>query len=362
MTSPTVADRQLLIIGNGFDLSCGLRSSFKDFIGWRFNHLENKDGVCKPNIWDVVFKNNSKTDANWCDIESAIAGWAGGMHSAAITMLLDKAESPKRWWFKNKYHNNPHNDEEFRFAADAIGIEGALDIAQHYRYLIQSLRSLETSFVSYMNEALSCSDSYQNNAFSIAYNLLFGDNDDADYSAFNVSLLNFNYTEPLSPSMLDALHIDIERNIHGKLNSNEIIFGIDGTELMSDPFALPFTKTYRLIQLNRPNSRCCFGRDLGLSDHMMCIKFFGHSLATADHSYFQAIFDAVDLYGSDTCLEFYYRTYGQKNEEQIKLEQVRSIIGLLTRYSKTLDNEYRGKNLIHRLLLENRLKIIKLNI
>lgn len=95
---------------------------------------------------------------------------------------------------------------------------------------------------------------------------------------------------------------------------------------------------------------------------MMCIKFFGHSLATADYSYFQAIFDAVDLYGSDTCLEFYYRTYGQKNEEQVKQEQVRSITGLLTRYSKTLDNEYRGKNLMHRLLLENRLKIIKLNI
>ena len=45
MTSPTVADRQLLIIGNGFDLSCGLKSSFKDFIDWRFNHLENKDGI-----------------------------------------------------------------------------------------------------------------------------------------------------------------------------------------------------------------------------------------------------------------------------------------------------------------------------
>jgi len=34
------------------------------------------------------------------------------------------------------------------------------------------------------------------------------------------------------------------------------------------------------------------------------IKFYGHSLGTADYSYFQAIFDQIDLYGGNTTLYF----------------------------------------------------------
>lgn len=34
--------KQILIIGNGFDLKCGLKSTYKDFFNWKFNQVYNK--------------------------------------------------------------------------------------------------------------------------------------------------------------------------------------------------------------------------------------------------------------------------------------------------------------------------------
>ena len=46
----------------------------------------------------------------------------------------------------------------------------------------------------------------------------------------------------------------------------------------------------------------------------------------------------------------------------MRQEQIDRIMGLLERYSKSLDNEYHGKNLIHKLLLEDRLKLRLLDV
>ncbi|WP_415963146.1 hypothetical protein [Collinsella tanakaei] len=87
------------------------------------------------------------------------------------------------------------------------------------------------------------------------------------------------------------------------------------------------------------------------------IKFFGHSLSSADYSYFQAIFDAVDLYGGDTCLAFYYRRYANKSDLEVRTDMMKRVTDLLSIYGETLDNIDHGNNLIHKLLLEGRLSI-----
>ena len=82
------------------------------------------------------------------------------------------------------------------------------------------------------------------------------------------------------------------------------------------------------------------------------IKFYGHSLSEADYSYFQSIFDYYHIYdNSNVSLLFYYSE---------GYEQIDSIYKLINDYGKTMINQDQGKNLIHKLLLENRLKIIKL--
>ena len=94
------------------------------------------------------------------------------------------------------------------------------------------------------------------------------------------------------------------------------------------------------------------------------IKFFGHSLDFADYSYFQAIFDEVDLYESDTRLIFYYNENrrngekGNKGEKRgVKEEMFREVNHLIAGYGESLDNKDHGRNLLHKLLLEGRLTI-----
>lgn len=71
---------QLVVIGNGFDLECGLASGFSSFFKARETTFEkpvNGQGlgnlVFTETIWDKVL--SSMEDSNWCDIEGAIADW-----------------------------------------------------------------------------------------------------------------------------------------------------------------------------------------------------------------------------------------------------------------------------------------------
>ena len=91
------------------------------------------------------------------------------------------------------------------------------------------------------------------------------------------------------------------------------------------------------------------------------IKFYGHSLGKPDYSYFQSLFDGVDLYESKTALVFYfpYQTGAgakAKNEEW-RTHLANIINDLLVNYGATMENKDHGKNLMHKLLLEGRLII-----
>lgn len=120
-----------------------------------------------------------------------------------------------------------------------------------------------------------------------------------------------------------------------------------------------FTKTYRLMKLSsephqslvHPYVAGSHGSATGV------IKFYGHSLADAGYSYFQAIFDEVNLYESDTRLIFYYNNNrpGQELQEVfVQEEMFEKVSHLITTYGATLDNDDHGRNLLHKLLLEGR--------
>ena len=50
--------KQLLIIGNGFDLACGLKSSYNDFFEYIFD--ENNGSDYRLNFWLCIFKELSQ--------------------------------------------------------------------------------------------------------------------------------------------------------------------------------------------------------------------------------------------------------------------------------------------------------------
>ncbi len=70
---------QLVVIGNGFDLECKLKSSFASFISARKRAFEQEEnGESNPlgfkrNLWDVILE--SMDGDHWADVEGAIAHW-----------------------------------------------------------------------------------------------------------------------------------------------------------------------------------------------------------------------------------------------------------------------------------------------
>lgn len=86
-------NHHLIVIGNGFDLSCGLASSFKDFYEPRMkviDSLVSEEGACDYGaikargltVWDLILRSRKDMEArafnvNWCDVETAIANVFG---------------------------------------------------------------------------------------------------------------------------------------------------------------------------------------------------------------------------------------------------------------------------------------------
>ena len=159
-------------------------------------------------------------------------------------------------------------------------------------------------------------------------------------------VLSFNYTQPFQFRNL--------RNIHGNLNNRNIIFGIDYDKVNSYFSNQPtqFTKSYRILE-NKLNS------DMVIPSDIDKILFYGHGLGEADYSYFQAIFDTVDLYHGNTQLVFFWNNFNDEDQYKIQVERVTNLI---EKYGQTFSNKDHGRNLFTKLLLENRIIFEQINL
>ncbi|MCC3173495.1 AbiH family protein [Streptococcus sanguinis] len=59
---------QLIILGNGFDLACGLKSSYSDFFDYIFLK-ESQNNNYWYRVFDYTNKNDKHKNHNWTDIE-----------------------------------------------------------------------------------------------------------------------------------------------------------------------------------------------------------------------------------------------------------------------------------------------------
>lgn len=411
---------QLLILGNGFDLHCGLKSSYKDFfqstildtIGGRYGLQQMKAGV--SGFWETLlfeyYTTFGKVNYNWCDIETIIKNTVLAIGNRNKGLAFEALESVKRREDPNEIKSVYGTIEHFIYTNcmsifyDTLYSGKTYSDNEAYSLLInrilQELHKFERGFCKYIknnivnpNNEKEYNTQYIVNAMNLL-NTLTGFTDiryetiddiierqeEAYYKPLSptmyqsdwrekhilsqefsnlhsVNILSFNYT-----ALFDILGVQspcLYNNVHGKLCMNKcaencascnIIFGIDDTVIQSqeENFELhKFSKTYRKMLIADAETSILPKID----NQMIEIKFYGHSLSEADYSYFQSIFDYYNLYENNKVSLIFYYSKG--------FEQTDEVYRLINTYGKTLFNKDQGKNLTHKLLLENRLKIIE---
>lgn len=357
---------QLLIVGNGFDLTCGLKSSFVDFYKERERLGRQWSAGDESTIWDIIlYDSYRESRSRWCDIEGEIARWVYGADSepAAISKCVAN-------WHEvigDRPTNATYNYQDleypdiYSYACSKIGYQ--IDCGSFASLLKNELLSFEKCFSAYLTAQVQQNGDYIAQAVKWGNALLCDGGVSSGWSN-DSSILNFNYTNPWI-EFCGKEAVDV-RCIHGSLAENNVIFGMDAHKAMEDDVARPFTKAYRILENGVQGSsdarRLAWRYDpYEENTRTGIIKIFGHSLAVADYSYFQSIFDTVDLYGSDTRLIVYYRVYDQKKgRKKIREETCLAVSRLLFAYGQTLDNIDHGRNLMTRLMLEGRLVVKEL--
>lgn len=402
--------KQLLIIGNGFDLACGLKSRYKDFFD---NYLSSITSSDSKMYWEKYFQkisylNSGKDDYSWTDIETQIF-----IQLQNVELLIDNNLINRRYYeYENKLieeieislekSNSKLNLESILdtfyllwnlFEYNMIGNQLKLNTALNK--IKKDLLELEEHFTNYLSNEMQNANSKIETNNEIAINsfpendyfiksrillltllLFYTDINTTTYISQNLEdlqnksdsmsliddlldiqylsnsniiknyVLSFNYTQPFQ--------ITNQRNIHGNLKHRNIIFGIDYDKVNSYFSNQPtqFTKSYRILE-NKLNS------DMVIPSDIDKILFYGHGLGEADYSYFQAIFDTVDLYHSNTQLVFFWNNFNEEDQYKIQVERVTNLI---EKYGQTFANKDHGRNLFTKLLLENRIIFEEINL
>lgn len=419
---------KLVVLGNGFDLTCGLPTSYSQFFEWRYSHIERSklddidnlymnfnhyeynigssystpdinikiSGQIKNTIkifldydmsfWDVYFyllKLENSPITNWCDvekqIETAITSISGrALIDKVLDYGIDKIDKAIKLRLKSfvsgvvainfSQHNEYINDANYA-KETILGIFMELKYPDNFGkilesdyYFLKELNEFENSFKSYLEQVvLPLGENPHWFEFSEIYINNFKEICTKSEKCF---LINFNYTcikKPIEEvqilinsgngSGLPTLPKEvIENNVHGNYKTTTI-FGIDNNKFNPSSTKYMFTKTYRKLCITMDNILNT------LPPEVNEIIFYGHSLSDADYSYFQSLFDYYDIYHSKIKLSFKYSHYDESIKEEIDKNQYFAVSKLIHTYGATMDNKDHGKNLLHKLLLENRLKL-----
>ena len=395
---------QLLILGNGFDLHCGLKSAYNDF--FQSTILDTNDsnfGLAQKKaeisgFWETLlleyYKKFGNIDYNWCDIETIIKDTVftiGCQHGGFAFNALASVKRVEDTYDAIKTLNDPIEKFLYNYCMCVFysNIKKTYSDDELYSLLLDNilkeLHKFERRFCNYIKDCIvnfdngkKLNEQYIVNALNLL-NILAGfsnkhyekindiiERQEEDYCTLMQEFANLNSTYILSfnyTDLFDILGVQspcFYSNVHGKLCLNmcaenctdcNIIFGIDDTVIQSqdeNSELHKFSKTYRKMLNVNASTRILPAKDNQLID----IKFYGHSLSEADYSYFQSIFDYYNLYENNkVSLTFYYSK---------GFEQTEKVYRLINTYGKTLSNKDQGKNLTHKLLLENRLKIIEI--
>lgn len=342
-------NNNLLIIGNGFDLEHDLKTHYTDFFDTINNNVSSKNEIILNNNKYLIkdnnlllylikeYKQNKLQGNNWIDIETELKKIISLIEEININNFIDnmsyysgdeyttikKIQSKSSYYFKNCL---------FPFI---IGNNYYKYINEHYNISIKILEKDLNELINMLRDYLLEQD--------ISNLTKTKDISDIDYKITHV--LSFNYTDTFRKiySDIDDDKIDF---IHGSLNKNNLVLGINET-LTEDTAnkivdTVYFKKYFQRIYKKTDYKYVSW---LDPTDYKNYADFdtvyiHGHSLDESDKEILEKIINSVLKKYTPTVKIFYY-------DEKHYRQEVTNLIKIL------------GKDVFQKYYFQNRIIFIK---
>ncbi len=362
-----------VVLGNGFDLFCGIKSSYKDFFESQkesfafyiedyskkantvddyYSFLDDNDNYASfsdkhnLNVWMAFFALASEKDKEylWCDIETMMSR---SFHESVKGILWERVLKFLNDDFEEIYDIDFQNVYLASLFKYIYTIQDGIDEDSFYDNLLEQLNIFEKLFIAYIKRC------HTNLIYSqygvVTKNVIFTKNskyvlgflcnlDDV------VSIDTFNFDET------DDEIIDYKiRHINGDLDYP--IFGVDSNTIQADSPQFIFTKLSRRMNYEMNNQN-------GFSDEEFeNVVIFGHSLSEHDYSYFFPLLDRMNIlqFECRNQIVFAYAVYDIDKKPQIIKSYRKAIFDLFTNYAKYKSIKITPERLLDSLTTQNRI-------
>lgn len=317
----------ILILGNGFDLSMGRKTSYSDFIEFADNlflekvdHLQsflNSNNIdiekYKDNYYlRFINENRSILGENWCNLEIMISQLAEAIDYFKLNadILYRKDENSLRVIHVDFLQGSMVSQENFvsKFFVAKIFYElfnilewnklerkvALSKLNEKFIYHLELLTDLLEIYLSYRDYL-----DFEINKIAPVETAL-----DAINNISESSVISFNYTH--TPYELFQIPIENTHYIHGEIDLNRnksavntMVFGIEDKENNVNSDLIPYQKYYQRVVKETGNLYEKFFISRKLSEWGAAVSkniiVFGHSVDPLDKEIFEKCFKIADL-------------------------------------------------------------------
>lgn len=294
---------RIVVIGNGFDLSLGIKSSYADFLNYVTNQKELKSSEDIYNFNRIFVQEFNGTLLNWCDFETMFEN-----HMREI--------------------NEESNRNEFKQTKKF-----------HVNQLNKDLRALEKSFFDYLKREYERWES-KSNTKKMRINSFYKRLLESE----KTKVISFNFTNSIEKIQeligAENKHLGVPTKktnkifqLHGSLDKNNIIFGggFTGSEFASKMSVESSVENDKLVRVKKDPTLFSDREKLleeldATAENKLDLFILGHSIAGSDFVFLKPFFEKAEkiylfYYDQDYSykLQFIIQTLGKEYAEKIYL-------------------------------------------
>ena len=243
LKTPKIGRHQLLVLGNGFDLECGLPTRFCHFFEPRIEALKAQDWKATgkleglgyeatPTLWDFLLR--SKLYAPWYSIEDAVndlvlsagdgASGPTGLAKSLIECRRELATESSADATGREGESRARSDEEdlLRNVAEFMAADCSDALRQPSQpwsskelidYLGMQLAKIESNFSNYMCSICEGNDVYAERSLKLLRWMLADGRPAEENLILNTTVLSFNYTNPFKETVRHSGNVNAI-NVH----------------------------------------------------------------------------------------------------------------------------------------------------